>query len=716
MSGDWRSAETLYPGLSSKKLAVLSARARTIVEPPQTRETAEAPASAPRRPSRRSRASDPGPATLVALGMPDLDLDPGLRAPPPPPPPGPLPVPSAPEPGDLRDQALAYNVRPDPIDFRDRFYEPRIGIVPDAVSPPKGYDAVVRNQGGDSSCTGQALAAAIDLINLRRGVGASRVSARMLYEMARAYDEHTADGLDGSSLRGAMKGFFHNGVCSEDLAPFEAFQPGWVLTLPMAKDARRTGLGGYFRVRHIAHDYHAALAECGHVVASAFVHDGWTRTATLRAQGRIVQQPNPIGAHAFVIVGYDADGFLVLNSDGRRWGGFLPNGSRPGGELPGVGHWSYEDWAENALDAWVVQLTSGSSKTFHLVGGHRAAGTRPEPPTTPRIEINGHYLRFDATGLLFRGSYASDPAGVGVTADFLRSDAEKPEGERSYERVLFLVETGLDDLRTMARRTAAMIPVFKRNKIYPIVLFWRQGILARFREIVAAQGERIARQVGGREELQARAVEEFVGEFLTPLWSKLCADADANLGAPSGEVLVALERLLTAALHGGERKVHIAAAGPGVHLVSPLLRALANADAYRPSRISGVTLLAPACRREVLDEIGDRAGRRAGRARGTLHALAELDVQADRLQGYGRSLALLVGRAFCGGYAPSHGEDAADAAKRIGFAGDVFARDRVGHAPIAPAALLDHPIVLDALLEDVMRDMDGPRITFAETW
>src|SRR5688572_27281717 len=87
------------------------------------------------------------------------------------------------------------NTRPDPIDFRDCYYEPGLVELKSRLIPRlpllDGFE--VRQQGREGSCTGQALAAVVDLQNLaRKRDGANvpkRVSARMLYESARAFDE-----------------------------------------------------------------------------------------------------------------------------------------------------------------------------------------------------------------------------------------------------------------------------------------------------------------------------------------------------------------------------------------------------------------------------------------------------------------------------------------------------------------------------------------------
>lgn len=64
------------------------------------------------------------------------------------------------------------NVRPSPIDFRDRFYEPGLVRVSSAMLPPARVleQFLYRDQGAEGNCTGQALAAVIDLQNLERFV------------------------------------------------------------------------------------------------------------------------------------------------------------------------------------------------------------------------------------------------------------------------------------------------------------------------------------------------------------------------------------------------------------------------------------------------------------------------------------------------------------------------------------------------------------------
>ena len=58
---------------------------------------------------------------------------------------------------------------------------------------------------------------------------------------------------------------------------------------------------------------------------------------------RIHPEARAIGLHAFAIVGYCPEGFIVQNSWGGRWGS------------EGLAILSYEDWMENRQDAWVAR-------------------------------------------------------------------------------------------------------------------------------------------------------------------------------------------------------------------------------------------------------------------------------------------------------------------------------------------------------------------------
>src|SRR5690606_22593074 len=99
---------------------------------------------------------------------------------------------------------------PDSVDFRDKMYVPTLVEVR-PVSDLAGYRKAkvpVLDQGREGACTGYGLAAVVNYLLLtgKYGSPADEVSARMLYVMAKRYDEWPGESYEGSSARGAMKG------------------------------------------------------------------------------------------------------------------------------------------------------------------------------------------------------------------------------------------------------------------------------------------------------------------------------------------------------------------------------------------------------------------------------------------------------------------------------------------------------------------------------
>src|SRR5690606_18098399 len=122
-------------------------------------------------------------------------------------------------------------------------------------------------------------------------------------------------------------------------------------------DAVKRPLGAYYRIdtRSIV-EMHAALNEVGILYASAGCHDGWddghgvtpqegeTMSVTwtfwvMTATG----QETAMQGHAFVIVGYTQDGFLIQYCGGEEWG------------THGMVVLTFDVWLRNAMDCWVVQ-------------------------------------------------------------------------------------------------------------------------------------------------------------------------------------------------------------------------------------------------------------------------------------------------------------------------------------------------------------------------
>jgi hypothetical protein len=190
-------------------------------------------------------------------------------------------------------KARVLDARPDRMDIRDRIYQPPLISLPSQYPSNEHIEkyfsayrtaGLVLDQGEDGACTGFGLGALINYLlfvqAVRDGVEPkSRVSTRMLYHLARKYDEWPGEDYDGSSARGAMKGWFHHGVCLETFWPYRnakgepKFVPpleGWDV------DAARRPVGAYYRVTvESISDIQAAINEVGAVyVSSEYTADG----------------------------------------------------------------------------------------------------------------------------------------------------------------------------------------------------------------------------------------------------------------------------------------------------------------------------------------------------------------------------------------------------------------------------------------------------------
>ena len=517
------------------------------------------------------------------------------------------------------------NVRPDPLDFRDRFYEAGLVWVEPSLVPLAAdlADVPVRSQGAEGSCTGQALAAVIDLQNVHRyNKGADvpqAVSARMLYEQARAFDEFTEDGLPGSSARGAIKGFYHRGVCGAVLAPYFDGDTSFKLTVERAKDARRVTLGSYFRLRHILNDYHSAINEAGAIYCTAMIHAGWQTARLNEGHIKFRQDPRPplIGGHAFAIIGYTKHGFIILNSWGPDWGGvdaakIVDKPRKPSPEvdrtdrLPGTALWSYDDWRANVLDAWVLRLQAPTNKATGFRGGYYQKTTVKQESgqnistTTPASEIAGHYIHVRNGELVDEPPYDSTFASVDETANFLRQDGERSDKECSYDHLMFYAHGGLNNLEDAVVRAGAMTEGFKRNRIYPIFYIWRTGIGDSATEVMKSVRDRILGRAGGvLDNLSDALVERVAADLGKMLWedmkknAALCAAKDQG-GRPSGAGWEASRRLIEAARkRKNPLKVHFVGHSAGAIFLGDLF-ARASAEKFALDAAT-ISLFAPAC-------------------------------------------------------------------------------------------------------------------------
>lgn len=570
-----------------------------------------------------------------------------------------------PEASGVRPQSadgFVMNVAADRPDLRDKVYSPSLRRLPAQYLPDHADIRlpVVRNQGSEGACTAMALANVIDIQRLAEDPRASPVSPRMLFEMAKG-QQRSASGEEPQfySLRPVIKSFYHNGVCLESDWPYVAGQEDAEVSVARARAARNIILGAYFRVAAYLDDYHAALHETGALLVAAHVHANWERANVARNGGRILPAVSGgEGAHAFALVGYDSEGFLVVNSWGEEWGGF--------GDRPGVAHWRYEDWADSIIDAWVLRLAVSTPGAFECTLGENglAVGSASiRHASVRRATLMGHYIHLDDGRHVDVGAYPSSRDMVDETVRFLASRAGTADGAaevspapeppaerpRQYRDVLVRFVSSSESLDSMVRTAAHALSYWKSRGIYPFWVFWCNDHALQCRGALNAIIEAAQAQVGETGRALDMLIEQGVRGLGRAVWRDVKESARRAMASDGdGYHLV---RSFAAVCAEHRLRLHLLSESEGVFpLMECVSRAMQDAvgrDALVAS-LATLTLLAPTCTRDAFRTAIAPLLRRSEAARPAIavHGPSREFEARMRVGAYGGSYFRLVANAF----------------------------------------------------------------------
>lgn len=599
----------------------------------------------------------------------------------------------------LGERELA--TRPDRIDFRDRVYQPRLVSLPHTYPAQDDVSAFLEryrkaakilDQEKEGACTGFALAAVINFIEWERWMKTSdahvpdpeappNVSARMLYDIARAYDEWEGEAYSGSSCRGAMKGWHKHGVCAHGLWPrdkgHDLGSPSW------RRDALLRPLGAYYRVEASSiPDLQAAIHEVSAVYCSARIHEGWDNDNLEPENGidfsdlvlPVIDRNFPkAGGHAFAMVGYTNEGFIVQNSWGEEWG------------TGGFALLTYADWLENGYDAWVAALSAPMSANavanapvsvskVSLVKA--SSGKAMEPlghkaviPAWSEDEAYRHSVVMGNEGKLLRrmvewqtGSEALNQTVFGEAVKAIENSGKHPSGKRSSPKirdVVLYAHGGLMDEEQAVRRARRLGAWFEANAIYPIFMVWRTSL----RESLEVIGtDMVDKFVDERDRLEARSdsamierqsaklqdqfdktyetlAEKIIGKAV---WSQVKHNAKAASDYDGGarQVSKVLHKLIE---KYPDLRIHLIGHSAGALLLGEMLEDIGKA---RP--ISSVTLMAPACSVRFTNQHYGKAleGGQIEWGGLSIHNLTDRRDRRDTVGPYGRSFLYLIHRAL----------------------------------------------------------------------
>lgn len=543
-----------------------------------------------------------------------------------------------------------FDARPDRYDFRDLPYRARL------VSLPPSYPSdqliarwfsvyrqgrMVLDQGQEGSCTGFGLAAVVNYLQWElanwdaivadapdKATSIARRSARMLYQNARLYDEWRGEDYDGSSCRGAMKGFHKHGVCSEKFWPnFEKRRKPGLSRSGWDADAPLMPLGAYYRIdgKSIV-DMQSAIYETHAIYVSADVHDGWDRVRknckTLEAALILPpNRPNDVGGHAFALVGYTPDGFIIQNSWGPDWG------------YHGFGLLPYEDWTRYGTDAWALTLGAPMRVTLPPLkskkGTTKAAHQFVSPSMRTDLSLDERLraramLRSDVAGDTsavlpwINGEEAKHIIFIGHNGSAERELVEASSGDDAVAAVIQqclarAAEQGFSDLAIVdhgglnsrddgVARTRVLGPWFEANHIMPIFVVWQTGFLESAADILKTAAEKLVMPSGADkgwlrskiDEIKDRAFEVFARDAgVKAIWENMKFRAAGASGTGGGLAVAAreLERGLGQMSRSQRPKIHLIGHSAGAimhgHFLAPMKA--------RGLRASSIHLWAPAC-------------------------------------------------------------------------------------------------------------------------
>jgi hypothetical protein len=364
------------------------------------------------------------------------------------------------------------NAVPDPFDDRDLIYRPRLAPLKARIDQrdDEKKRLFVLHQTGNS-CTGHAVASLIQTVTSRL------VSPYMLYYFARRYDLFEGEEDIGSSLRGAFKGWFYHGV---------AVQEDWLELDPPAdldlesqsfiRKCRERPLGAFYRVNpYRLDDMQSAINELGAVAVSAAIHDGWRNPIVMQRSKQKIYliarpvNPQALGGHAFALVGYNEVGFLVQNSWGTSWG------------KGGYATLPYEDWLENAYDAWVARpgvpqtpFYSGHTQNRAGTGGALVTGPGPD---LKRLAV--HVINLGNNGKLSQGGrFRSTPRqieSIFQNMERWHNFWQKKSTPSLQRHIVLYAHGGMVTESNGLQSAEEHLNWWLNNQVYPIYFVWETG-------------------------------------------------------------------------------------------------------------------------------------------------------------------------------------------------------------------------------------------------
>ena len=210
---------------------------------------------------------------------------------------------------------------PDKLDSRDYKYRITTKPSPNSVDL-RSYCSPIENQGSLGSCTGQAIAGAIELLNKRNG-NYRDISRLFIYYYERLI-LGTVNYDSGAYIRDGIKATNHYGASLESYWPYNIrkyrHEPineakNDALNRKVTRYERLTNLNGF--IDALSNGYPIIM---GFNVYTSFMSNNVARTGVMPYPN--TKRERLLGGHAVLIVGYNKTKKVLIarNSWGTNWG------------------------------------------------------------------------------------------------------------------------------------------------------------------------------------------------------------------------------------------------------------------------------------------------------------------------------------------------------------------------------------------------------------
>lgn len=478
-----------------------------------------------------------------------------------------------------------FDVRRDTVDFRDRMYEPTLVDVPTKIELDdyKKIGVPILSQGQEGACTGFGLATVVHFLLRNRSIDAdnTHVSPRMLYEMAKRYDEWPGEFYSGSSARGAMKGWHKHGVCAVSIWPYKAGDVDRNLTNARALDARTRPLGAYLRVNHkdlVA--MHAAITEVGILYVTANVHDGWNRVNT---KGLVPFRPTYKlrGGHAFVIVAYDREGFWIQNSWSDRWG------------VGGFAKLTYDDWLENGMDVWVARMGVPIIRLSQVSTAIEQSPGAKKAESYTFSDLRPHVISLGNDGKLRSwGTYGATTQDV---ERIFKDDIPRITDGWDKKRIFLYAHGGLVGESGFLQRLAEYRSAFLKVQVYPLAFIWHTDLWSTVTNMLkeAVMQRRPEGFLDDALDFMLDRLDETLeavvrGLRIKGLWDEMKENAWLATVSEDGGARLTLQKLAEMMKSDAKAEVHVAGHSAGSIFNAPLVQYLATKGKIKTGRMAGM--------------------------------------------------------------------------------------------------------------------------------